>query len=320
MRMETNKLCDRCLTIPFDPRHPPFKVELFPNEYELGALFELPDRMHCPLCRLLRNATDSNQNPLPPSTPLTLKWYKDTRTFRLHGVVHTSICLVGDQSTAPSSNGIFFPVSRLEVDLARVRGWMRWCFQNHPQCRVKVSSGGPAEKHRQSNSYQLPSLRVIDVVDSCIVDKAPSSYLALSYVWGGVPNFRLTTSNRTALAQPGRLQEFWRLLPKTIQDAIKVVRSLGERYLWVDSLCLIQNDPEDLQIGIAVMDLIYERATMTIIAASGPHADYGLPGVMGTPRSITKHIEEIRPGIKLACYPTLDQLLLRTAYNRRAWT
>jgi hypothetical protein len=79
--------------------------------------------------------------------------------------------------------------------------------------------------------------------------------------------------------QSGVLQNIWLNLPKTIRDAIDLVRALKERYLWVDALCLVQNDQADMQKGIDIMDIIYERAVMTIVAASGDSANSGLPGV-----------------------------------------
>jgi len=58
-----------------------------------------------------------------------------------------------------------------------------------------------------------------------------------------------------------------------------LVSAIGERYLWVDSLCLIQDDPADMKNGIDHMDLVYEGAIMTIIAAIGNHINAGLPGL-----------------------------------------
>ena len=55
-----------------------------------------------------------------------------------------------------------------------------------------------------------------------------------------------------------------------------LVRQLGERYLWVDALCLIQDDAIDVQLGATVMDCIYGRATFTVAAAGGTNAGSGL--------------------------------------------
>jgi hypothetical protein len=120
--------------------------------------------------------------------------------------------------------------------------------------------------------------------------------------------------------QSGVLQKIWHMLPRTIQDAIDLVKALDERYLWIDALCLVQNDGADLQKGVDVMDMIYERAIMTIVAAAGDNANASLPGVREGSRFTTQHVEQIKPGVKLAVYNDLDHLLRPSTYNRRAWT
>jgi hypothetical protein len=58
-------------------------------------------------------------------------------------------------------------------------------------------------------------------------------------------------------------------LPRTVRDAITVTRSLEYGYLWVDSLCIIQDDKQDQDLQIGMMDEIYSNATLTIAAGSG---------------------------------------------------
>jgi hypothetical protein len=57
-------------------------------------------------------------------------------------------------------------------------------------------------------------------------------------------------------------------LPQTVQDAIKVCRRVGISYLWVDALCIVQNDRNDKAIEIGKMPYVYGNATLTIVAAS----------------------------------------------------
>ncbi len=76
-----------------------------------------------------------------------------------------------------------------------------------------------------------------------------------------------------------------------------MVSLIGKRYLWIDSLCLVQDDESDLRDSIGSMDLIYGGATATIIAASGIDADAGLPGLRPGSRHADQIIEEIAPGI-----------------------
>jgi hypothetical protein len=65
-------------------------------------------------------------------------------------------------------------------------------------------------------------------------------------------------------------------LPQNFQDAIYITRQLGFRYLWIDSMCIIQDSPEDWQLESVVMGNIYEQAALTIFALAIKHSDAGI--------------------------------------------
>src|SRR5206468_126482 len=141
-------------------------------------------------------------------------------------------------------------------------------------------------------------IRIIDVERACILT-APSNckYLALSYVWGK-DQPKLTMSTLTSWSQEGALLETQ--TPRTIRDAMVLTLELGERYLWVDSLCIIQDDPEHRKKQIEHMYIIYHRAYLTIIAAGGDDCDAGIPLLpFSTPRNPSQAIENIN-GLVLA--------------------
>jgi len=75
--------------------------------------------------------------------------------------------------------------------------------------------------------------------------------------------------------------------------------ALGFRYLWVDALCIVQDDDYANKVGhLSVMSAIYGLATLTIAAGAGDHADYGLPGIT-SPRKVAQYSEKIN-GMQLA--------------------
>ncbi|KAF1811228.1 hypothetical protein P152DRAFT_474836 [Eremomyces bilateralis CBS 781.70] len=117
----------------------------------------------------------------------------------------------------------------------------------------------------------------------------------------------------------GVLETIWDLIPKTIQDAIVLTKGLDERFLWVDAICLLQNDERDIQQGVNVMDSIFENALMTIIATNEPDADSGLPGVDGYNR-FHRQLLEVIDNIAFVVHPMLDVLLSSSTYSKRAWT
>jgi hypothetical protein len=68
----------------------------------------------------------------------------------------------------------------------------------------------------------------------------------------------------------------WQQLPKTFQDAIRITRELGIQYLWIDALCIIQNDVQDWEIESANMANIYSNSYLTIAATAASDSHAGL--------------------------------------------
>lgn len=160
----------------------------------------------------------------------------------------------------------------LVADLRLFRKWKRLCEATHDdRCRPGRISFGP---------LPLRAIRLVDVEKLCIVetnDVESVSWVALSYVWGAIPFRTLTRDTLEELKMDGALEAPW--VPATVADAIVVTRGLGERYLWTDSLCIIQDSDADKMNFVPCMDVIYGRAVLTIINAAGDSAFSGLPGV-----------------------------------------
>ncbi|KAI4954356.1 hypothetical protein J4E91_002069 [Alternaria rosae] len=136
-------------------------------------------------------------------------------------------------------------------------------------------------------AQRLDHLKLVDVISgslAIIPTSSPISYVALSYVWGDVPMFKAKSSNIKSLLQPGALydKDNGMILPDTVRDAIYLVEALGERYLWVDCLSIVQDaDAEDIDHTLRAMAHIYASADFTIVAADGNDARHGLRGVGG---------------------------------------
>jgi hypothetical protein len=89
-------------------------------------------------------------------------------------------------------------------------------------------------------------------------------FLTLSYCWGG--SQPLTTTKATLNARKKAIA--WAELPRTFKDAILITRGLGHRYLWIDSLSIIQDDEADWEREGGQMDSIYGASLLTITASS----------------------------------------------------
>ena len=65
------------------------------------------------------------------------------------------------------------------------------------------------------------------------------------------------------------------LFPKTFHDAIQITRQLGIRYLWINSLCIIQDSKEDWAIEAAAMGGVFKNSYVTIVADKGRDTNGG---------------------------------------------
>ncbi|KAK3902971.1 heterokaryon incompatibility protein-domain-containing protein [Staphylotrichum tortipilum] len=199
------------------------------------------------------------------------------------------------------------------VDVGLVKGWIETCRERHGDVCENPSWFGKVEP--------APGLRVIDVVGKRIVPAAPGCrYFALSYVWGqtGLPRMAMALrANMGSLGEEGGLARL--ALPRTIRDAIDLTERLGERYLWVDALCIVQDDMEDLQRQASAMDSVFSGAALTIAAAAGDDADAGLSGL--TPGSRRNTCCKIRVTEELSLLASVEQEQQESStWARRGWT
>jgi hypothetical protein len=109
----------------------------------------------------------------------------------------------------------------------------------------------------------------------------------------------LKRQNKSQFFTPGKLANVQKDLPRTIADAMTLVSQIGERYLWVDSLCLVQDDELDKACGVQKMDLVYQGAILTVVAASGMDSNTGLPELHPGFREVIQWVEEVKPGVKM---------------------
>lgn len=144
------------------------------------------------------------------------------------------------------------------ASFVRAERWLQDCLSHHKHCNA--SSGGMP---------RLPT-RVINVgtaddsmpVKLCEPQDERALYICLSHCWGKTKT--ITTTGDTL--QTWKREIPWKLLPQSFRDAVTVVRRLGVRYLWIDSLCIVQDDAEDWRRESSKMTAVYQNAYLTIAA------------------------------------------------------
>lgn len=206
--------------------------------------------------------------------------------------------------------GRIFDPSKLSLTL--VKSWMQSCVEGHGE------ACGLSRSPRFNEIEEL--LLVIDVEKDCIVHPVEEfRYLALSYVWGKVDSVKLLKENFADLQEPSGVAKIFERLARTIQDAITLTKELGERYLWIDSLCIIQDDAAFKAKIINKMNLVYENAFATIVAASGLDANAGLPGIRETKRTVPQPLADFSSDLRFI-YARSHQSLAKSKWATRGWT
>ncbi|KAF9484251.1 HET-domain-containing protein [Pholiota conissans] len=148
------------------------------------------------------------------------------------------------------------------------------CFQEALNCLVDCTMNH--EFCPKVTSSPLPT-RVVDCSDPRRPKLLESQgleapYVALSYVWGQAQPHSTSTVNIESYTSDGIDIE---ILPQTIRDAIYCTHALGFRFLWTDTLCIIQDSADDKNNEISQMCNIYNKAHFTIIAACATKAGDG---------------------------------------------
>lgn len=139
-----------------------------------------------------------------------------------------------------------------------MNGWLTECTECHEKCNQPVAQPLPTRVIQIPTDNDETQLRLVDS------DGISDNYAALSYAWGTDRHPNMTTStNKEAYYQQINLSN----LPKTLQDAVVTTKKLGIKYLWVDSMCIVQDDEEDKMDEIRKMRHIFKNAYCTIIGA-----------------------------------------------------
>ncbi|KAG1751107.1 heterokaryon incompatibility protein-domain-containing protein, partial [Suillus lakei] len=198
------------------------------------------------------------------------------------------------------------------VDIGLVKKWTELCQENH---------GGECRNVWRMDRRLPEFVRMVDAVSMAMIP-APSGcrYVSLSYVWGSIgAEYWTTKDNIVERSTPGGLNVA--KLLATITDSIQFVRQLGERYIWIDALCIIQDDSQDKFTQLRAMDLVYGLSYLTIIAAGGTTtARDPLLGCRPRTRTLQQHIEVVQGLHLYVAFPRLKEAVALSTWNMRCWT
>jgi hypothetical protein len=145
--------------------------------------------------------------------------------------------------------------------------WVRQCLSQHSACQNDATkhSSQPQRFIHIDHTGENMKIRLVDSSEK------NGPYLALSYCWG--TSQTMTTSKATLTLRRAGIE--FQDMPRTFQEAILLTHKFGLQYLWIDALCIIQDDARDWAIESEKMDSVYRDAYFTIAADVGSDSNSG---------------------------------------------
>ncbi|KAK1622364.1 heterokaryon incompatibility protein-domain-containing protein [Colletotrichum phormii] len=172
----------------------------------------------------------------------------------------------GDPRTAGSSGRVLKEVPD-ETTLRRAVDWLEKCNE-HDYCSTRGKSPLPSRVLDVGTLESGPFIKLVEP-GADLHDR----YITLSYCWGqGSKHFTTTNETMQARKEGVPLDS----LPQTLRDAVFITRALGVRYLWIDSLCICQDDLKDWERESGQMAAVYSNSYLTIAATKSSDINGGL--------------------------------------------
>ena len=340
-------LCDVCSTIDFASYfRPPTEGELRSENAVGGAMYKARKLgtgaeirrkgAHCSFCDLAYTAMNTDGN----DTTVSMSSYFCGNSRDIEGEDELPTYYILLRAASPNGQNVAYlqlladdaylldlsTEFRARVpreagfDMAQACRWLEICRTEH---------SGTCSMPRATDDEALPpqpvDLLAIDLVNMSICHMPfGSEYVALSYCWPAITYLTLLDSNREALFQHRALLNNMHKLPGTVRDAIECAQELPFRYLWIDALCIVQDDFEHKDKQLRQMDRVYSRASLTLVCAYPVARDEGDPcdGFPGLNKHAPDRARSVRlvQGLRLmVASPCIDNYLLSTRWEKRCW-
>jgi len=169
------------------------------------------------------------------------------------------------------------PSTRSEETLSLIKAWLRKCRSEHVQCRSTTSTRKLPTRLVCVQPTNTASKLTAKICRTDVI-AAGRSYLALSHCWGDTKFLTTTRANLNAHEISLPVDR----LSKTFQDALSLTLGLGMRYIWIDSLCIVQDDPDDWEHESRLMHEVYKNASCNLSASGfGDGAEGFMPQQRG---------------------------------------
>ncbi|TGO72785.1 hypothetical protein BELL_0419g00070 [Botrytis elliptica] len=188
--------------------------------------------------------------------------------------------------------------------LAQASKWYRECSLKHTLCTTSLASKCVMLTRLLRIDEDEKYLRLVMTKEEVVKG---SHYSTLSHCWGNSDILKLTISNLESFKAGISLKR----LPKTFIEAIFVARKLSIPYIWIDSLCIIQDSVDDWQTECVSMEDVYGNSSLNIMATASKNSHEGLS------RSRDPKMLELCPAIQSKWENAENDLF--HVFNRDIW-
>ncbi|OTB20747.1 hypothetical protein K445DRAFT_18019 [Daldinia sp. EC12] len=199
--------------------------------------------------------------------------------------------------------------------------WINQCLTDHHVCPKPDPSFLPSRLIKVNEGANIQLVSTSNMLND---DEKSTRYTTLSYCWGHDPNPHGLTKRSNLNERSKSIDN----LPQTIQDAIIITKGLGITYLWVDALCIIQDDAQDWQRESALMAEIYSNSYCTIAASSAVGNDDGFierPLVWKDACRLEWEPSNVQNQKSVVVYPpettpkAINKVLINCPLSKRGW-
>jgi hypothetical protein len=149
------------------------------------------------------------------------------------------------------------------------KGWLDQCIGQHLRCKDEAQWALPTPVIDVTPLNDRGDVKLVDRANRMLTER----YIALSHCWGR-KTIECRTTRQTIEARKKCIS--FEGLPKSFRDAVTFTRGLGVRYLWIDSICIIQEDKKDLRNESSLMSHVYGNSFATLAAVHAKDCSGGL--------------------------------------------
>jgi hypothetical protein len=286
----SNTLCDKCAAVRKHIWSPFFKISYTTEELKHNSREPV-----CDLCFLLWHTYHKFSN----VESYRVEFHREGSILKLDGLKSPVLtlcrnngkhCFRCDSQYTGAKVSVIEPRNRAsdvqigfavlpapgqDLYLEILQGWLHHCDEDH-SCRRNKDEGASMPTRLidvGTNDVDMVYLREMEPSDN-------DDWIALSYRWGPLPHFVTTAKTKGSHMAGMTLKE----LPQTFQDAIKITRSLGKHYLWIDSICIIHGEGGDIGEESKRMENVYGSAYCVLAASCEINQDLGFLSPRGKAR------------------------------------